>query len=45
MDKKTARKKPRKATQTSLENAALYYLERFATSAENLSMSLVEMPS
>ncbi|MBT3237139.1 MAG: regulatory protein RecX [Rhodospirillaceae bacterium] len=36
MDKKTARKKPRKATQTSLENAALYYLERFATSAENL---------
>ena len=31
---------PRKVTQASLENIALYYLERFATSAENLKRVL-----
>ncbi len=39
-DRKTERRKkkkvPRKATAKHLENAALYYLSRFATSAENL---------
>lgn len=38
-DRKTERQKkraPRKATPKYLENAALYYLQRFATSAENL---------
>ncbi|NQV48395.1 MAG: RecX family transcriptional regulator [Rhodospirillaceae bacterium] len=29
-------KVPRKVTRSSLENAALYYLERFATSVENM---------
>ena len=38
-DRKTERQKkraPRKATPKYLENAALYYLSRYATSAENL---------
>ena len=38
-DRKTERRKkkvPRKATAKHLENAALHYLSRFATSAENL---------
>jgi regulatory protein len=39
--KKGARKLPRKATPKSLENAALYYLERFASSAENLRRVLM----
>lgn len=41
MDNPRPRKKPRKATATSLENAALYYLERFATSSENLRRVLL----
>ena len=45
MDQKPTRKKqrkpPRKATAASLENAALYYLERFATSSENLRRVLM----
>jgi len=39
--KKGARKLPRKATPKSLENAALYHLERFASSAENLRRVLL----
>ena len=39
--KRPERKKPRKATPRSLENGALYYLERFATSAENLRRVLM----
>ncbi len=37
MDKKPAKRerKPRKISQTYLENASLYYLERFASSASN----------
>lgn len=35
------RKGPRKATPKSLENAALYHLERFASSAENLRRVLL----
>ncbi len=35
------RKAPRKATPRYLENAALHYLERFATSAENLHRVLM----
>lgn len=35
------RKVPRKATPRSLENGALYYLERFSTSAENLRQVLM----
>jgi len=35
------RKGPRKATAKSLENAALHYLERFATSRENLRRVLM----
>lgn len=35
MDKKPA-KQPKKITPSYLENAALYYLQRYATSAENL---------
>lgn len=35
------RSAPRKATPKYLENAALYYLERFATSAENLRRVLM----
>jgi len=38
---KLPRKAPRKATPKSLENAALYYLERFASSAENLRRVLL----
>jgi regulatory protein len=34
-------KKPRKATPRSLHNAALFYLERFSTSAENLRRVLI----
>lgn len=34
-------KKPRKATAKSLENGALYYLQRFATSSENLRRVLM----
>ena len=34
------RKVPRKVTPSSLENAALYYLQRFATSSENLRQVL-----
>lgn len=37
---KKRRRIPRKVTPTSLENAALYYLERFATSSENLRQVL-----
>jgi len=41
-DKAEARRKlPRKATPKSLENAALYYLERFASSAANLRRVLM----
>jgi regulatory protein len=38
---KVPRKAPRKATPKSLENAALYHLERFASSAENLRRVLL----
>ena len=38
---KRRKKVPRKITPTSLENAALYYLERFATSSENLRRVLL----
>ncbi len=38
---KRRRKVPRKITPTSLENAALYYLGRFATSSENLRQVLL----
>ena len=43
MNQNTQRKqkKPRKATQKSLENAALYYLQRYATSSENLRRVLM----
>jgi len=41
MDKARPKKKPRKATAAALENAALYYLERFATSSENLKRVLM----
>ena len=34
-------RKPRKATTKSLENAALFYLQRFSTSAENLRRVLI----
>jgi regulatory protein len=34
-------RKPRKATPQSLHNAALFYLQRFATSAENLRRVLI----
>lgn len=37
---KPKRKIPRKVSATSLENAALYYLQRFATSSENLRQVL-----
>lgn len=37
MDKKT----PKKISKTYLENAALYYLQRYATSAENLKRVLM----
>jgi regulatory protein len=33
---RSERRKPRKATAQSLRNAALFYLQRYATSAENL---------
>ncbi len=36
-----ARKTPRKISKTYLENAALYYLQRYATSAENLRRVLL----
>ena len=35
------RRKPRKATAQSLRNAALFYLQRYATSAENLRRVLM----
>ncbi|MGY9106318.1 MAG: regulatory protein RecX, partial [Alphaproteobacteria bacterium] len=35
------KRKPRKATKKSLENAALFYLERYASSAENLRRVLL----
>ena len=38
---KTRRRGPRRATRTHLENAALYYLARFATSAANLRRVLM----
>ncbi len=44
MDKKPAeqkRKTPRKISKTYLENAALYYLQRYATSAANLRRVLL----
>ncbi len=44
MDKKPARperKSPKKISKTYLENAALYYLQRYATSAENLKRVLM----
>ena len=34
-------RKPRKATPQSLHNAALFYLERFSTSAENLRRVMI----
>jgi regulatory protein len=37
----TRKRKPRKVTGKSLERAALFYLERFATSAENLRRVLM----
>lgn len=37
----TARRRPRKVTPQYLENAALHYLERFATSAANLRRVLM----
>jgi regulatory protein len=37
----TFAKKPRKITERSIENAALFYLQRFATSAENLRRVLM----
>ncbi len=37
----TRKRKPRKVTTKSLERAALFYLERFATSAENLRRVLM----
>ena len=40
-DSPRKQKKPRKATQKSLENAALYYLQRYASSAENLRRVLM----
>lgn len=40
-DSSRKQKKPRKATQKSLENAALYYLQRYASSAENLRRVLM----
>lgn len=39
--RRKVRRAPRKITATSLENAALYYLGRFATSAENLRRVLM----
>ncbi len=41
MSEPTAKRKPRKATQRSLENAALFYLQRFASSSENLRRVLM----
>ena len=44
MDRKPAvseRKAPKKISKTYLENAALYYLQRYATSAENLKRILL----
>ncbi|MBL6933689.1 MAG: regulatory protein RecX [Rhodospirillales bacterium] len=38
---KRRQKIPRKVTPTSLENIALYYLERFATSSQNLRQVLL----
>ncbi len=38
---KRKKRMPRKATAKHLENAALYYLQRFATSAENLKRVLM----
>ena len=38
---KRKKKRPRKATAKSLENAALYYLQRFASSNENLRRVLM----
>jgi regulatory protein len=35
-DQKSSRPQPRKVTPTSLRNAALYYLQRYASSAKNL---------
>ena len=35
------RKAPKKISKTYLENAALYYLQRYATSAENLKRILL----
>ncbi|NQU57277.1 MAG: RecX family transcriptional regulator [Rhodospirillales bacterium] len=40
-DQKRRQKIPRKVSATSLENAALYYLGRFATSSENLRRVLL----
>jgi regulatory protein len=37
----TSVKKPRKITERSIENAALFYLQRFATSSENLKRVLM----
>ncbi len=39
--KAPARKAPRKMTQTRLENIAIYYLQRYASSAENLRRVLL----
>jgi len=38
---RSERRKPRKATAQSLRNAALFYLQRYATSAENLRRVLM----
>ncbi len=43
--KKQKRRIPKKATKSHLENAALHYLERFATSSENLRSVLMRRVS
>jgi regulatory protein len=40
-EKARKHRKPRKATEKSLQNAALFYLERYASSAENLRRVLM----
>jgi regulatory protein len=40
-DKQRKRRGPRKATATYLENAALYYLQRFSSSAANLRRVMI----
>lgn len=40
-ERRKKRRQPRKATKKSLENGALFYLQRFSTSAENLRRVLM----